>query len=77
MDDTRTYSPAAEQAIASDAHAWMYGNVDASRDLFDGYTRRAHTLTSEQRASEAEDAWYANNLLKFTAINEVCRELGH
>lgn len=72
----RTYSPAAEAGIRSDAEVWMHGNVEASRELFDSHRDYARLLTPERRVTEAADAWHANNLLKRTAIHEVMRELG-
>ena len=72
----RTYSPAAEKTIRSDATVWMRGDIDASRDLYDRHTDWAHALTAEQRQQAASAAWQANNLLKHQAVNDVRRTLG-
>ncbi|WP_030237145.1 hypothetical protein [Streptomyces sp. NRRL S-350] len=71
-----TYPAAIQQAIRSEAHAWYYDRIEPAIRSYDSHVEWARKLTPEQRSYHRSGAWYANQLLKATAISEVQSEMG-
>ncbi|MEV4561886.1 hypothetical protein AB0K51_33585 [Kitasatospora sp. NPDC049285] len=70
------YPAAIQQAIRSEAHTWFYGDIEHAMRMYDSHVEWSRKLTAEQRRHHYWGAWYANQLLKATAISEVQSEMG-